>query len=88
MSTSTGSSSESNYNPLKYVIVTGRVQGYVCRPGNKEVPMFIQHFGLPQYDTRQPVIPDYLRKEVQEIVDKLNAGSISEAEAVELLKEV
>ena len=69
----------------KYKIDTGTVQPYV---GGFEDAPFIQHFGRPEYDSREPVLPEGLKNQAQPIVDDLNDGKISEEEARSMLKKI
>jgi hypothetical protein len=72
---------------MDYKLGTGTVQCFVT--GNKpEQPLFIHHYGLPQYDKKKPIMTPYLKYEGQKVVDKLNDGTITEFEAVVMLERI
>jgi len=72
---------------MDYQLGTGTVQCFVT--GIKpEQPLFMHHYGLPQYDRNKPIMTAYYRLEGQKVVDKLNDGTITEFEAVVMLERI
>lgn len=70
---------------MRYVLTCGTVQCYVARTGGSVTPLWIHHFGRVEYDRDKPVLSDRIHKQAQPIVDQLNAGSITQEQAVRLL---
>jgi len=71
-----------------YKLCTGTVQCYVAGSKKPEHPLFMHFFGLPEYDSKKPIMTAYLRVEGQKVVDKLNAETITEFEAIVMLERI
>jgi hypothetical protein len=65
-----------------YTVNVGCVQCYVHKESGENGDMFIHHFGWAEYDIKKPIYKDRYRKEVQPILDGLNNGTMTEAEAI------
>jgi hypothetical protein len=65
-----------------YTVCTGTVQCYVHKETGEDGSMFMHHFGWAEYDRNKPIFKDRYRKEVQPILDGLNNGTMTEAEAI------
>jgi hypothetical protein len=76
------------YDPMKYYLTHGAVQAYVFREGDKDTDMYMCWFGMPEYDSRKPIIKYHHREKVQPIVDALNDGTMTENEATAILKTI
>lgn len=72
----------------KYEIGVGTVQAYVCRQGNKDIPMFFQHFGRAEYDRDKPILSKGLKEKAQEVCNLLNSNEIDETEAKKRLEAI
>jgi hypothetical protein len=68
-----------------YTVGIGTVQCYVHKESGENGHMFMHHFGWAEYDRNKPIFKDRYRKEVQTILDGLNDGTMTEAEAIILL---
>jgi hypothetical protein len=69
----------------KYKLTSGTVQAFiVCM----ESPMFLHHFGKPEYDSAKPIITESIRNQAAPIVADLNEGLISEADAIVALDKI
>lgn len=75
-------------DPMRYCVCIGAVQPYVFRSGDANTPMFMEHFGLPEYDMYKPVLKRYMEDRVQPILDGLNNGTLTEDEARKKLKRI
>lgn len=67
-----------------FILTAGTVQWMVHR----QRPWYMKHFGHPQYDKHKPVLTDSIREQAQPIVDALNTGQISIAEAEKQLDKI
>ncbi len=76
------------YDPMKYILYEGTVQAVAFRQGDAHTNMFSHHFGRAEYDKNKPVISDSIRTQAQPIIDKLNAGEITEDDARKLLDQI
>ncbi len=66
---------------ISYQISYGTVQAFACCFDHDWwVP-----FGIPQYDSRKPILTASNKEKAQAILDRLNSGEISEKEAERLL---
>jgi len=77
-----------DYDINKYYLTAGTVQPSVVRIGDIEHRLFSHHFGRAEYDKYKPVISESIRAQAQPIVDQLNAGMITEAEAIAALDKI
>lgn len=68
----------------KYYLGAGTVQPVVGR----DSPFFLFHFGRAEYQRDLPIVTDSIRTQAQPIVDALNAGTITQDEAIEKLKAI
>jgi hypothetical protein len=71
-----------------YTVGVGTVQCYVHKDTGENNRMFMQHFGHSEYDRNKPIFKEHLRESVQPILDGLNNGTMTEAEATEKLKRI
>jgi len=64
-----------------FYINTGTVQAYIAR----HTPFAMHHFGRAVYDRNEPILTPERRAKAQTIVDQLNAGTLTETQAVQQL---
>lgn len=69
----------------KYKLSHGTVQAYVVCGDS---PMFMHHFGRPEYDSAKPIVSESIRNQAAPIVADLNEGLISEADAIVALDKI
>ncbi len=68
-----------------YRLCTGGVQCYVAGFKTTISTSGIYHFGAPEYDSKRPILSESKHEQAQPIVDALNAGTMTEAEAMKQL---
>lgn len=66
-----------NFDPTKAYLSSGTVQPIVLR----HTPWLCHSFGAAQYHRDLPVLTDGVREQAQPIVDRLNAGEITDEQA-------
>lgn len=68
----------------KFYLGAGTVQPVISRM----TPFYCKHFGRAEYDRERPVVSDSIRKQAQPIVDALNNGTMTIAEAEKKLDNI
>lgn len=68
----------------KFYISEGGVQCYIAR----STPFTMIHYGRVEYDRDKPILTESLRRQGQEICDKLNAGEMTLNTAKVLLSKI